>query len=239
MGIMRRSSLLLIAPLLTCLLVGPALAANGMEGLGPLFDIMKDKQINEIERQYRGEKDLSASQRAKMRAILHQGALDIRQHLDKPENKEFLAREGGTAVYMMAIAGFEEIVEVLLTYPEVRARLNEPTIHRTNIWAMTSLAVMQSGEICGNQGLFKDKNAQLLAAYIGTDPATSPFPGIRQKLEAAGATPKPAEARTLWAKLCMSDPYNSTSDEKTAAARRRIADAPDTLTAILAEMAAR
>lgn len=236
---MRRPSLTLCAAFLACLLAGPVFAANGMEGLKPIFDVIIDKRLKEIERQYKGEKNLSSAQRELMRDTLHQGALDIRQHLDKPENKELLAREGGTAVYMMAIAGLEEIVEVLLTYPEVRARLNEPTIHRTNIWAMTSLALMQSGEFCGRKDFFKDKNTQLLMAYHGTDPAGSPFPGIRQKLEAAGATPKPAEARDLWAKLCLSDPYNDIADEKAAAARRRIADAPDTLTAILAEMAAR
>jgi len=233
---MRRPSLTL-AVLLACLLTGPALAANGVEGLEPIFNVMNDKKINEIARDYHGEKNLSAPQRDLMRSTLHQSALDLRQHLDKPENKDLLAREGGTAVYMMAAAGLEEIVDVLLAYPEVRARLNEPTIHRTSIWAMTSLALMQSGDLCGRKDFFKDKNTQLLAAYHGTDPAASPFPGIRQKLEAAGATPKPAESRDLWAKICLSDPYSDTADEKIAAARRRIADAPDTLTAILAEMA--
>lgn len=225
-----------LAVLTIALLATPALAKGGFGDLGPFAKLIDDRPLTEAEKQYRGEANLTENQRTKIRATLQEGALKVKAYLDDPANKSNLEQNGGNMVYAMSLMGLEDVVDVLLTYPEVRQRLNTPTIHGPSIWAMISLAMPHSNRICGNPKT-QVSSLQVLGAYFGTDPAASPYPQIRQKLEAAGATPKPAEARDLWSKLCLSDPFNDNANESDAAARRRIADAPDTLTAVLAEMA--
>jgi hypothetical protein len=232
---MRRPSLTLCAALFACLLAGPSLAQSFGE-LGPFAKLIDDRPMSEAERAYKGEANLTEAQRAKIKTTLKEGAVKVKAYLDDPANKADLEKNGGNMVYAMSLMGFEEIVEVLLAYPEVRQRLNSPTMHGTSLWAMAALAMPHSNRICGNPKA-QAKSIQLLGAYYGTDPAASPFPRIRQQLEDAGATPKPNETRDLWSKLCLSDPYSDNASASDAAARRRIADAPDTLTAILAEMA--
>ncbi|MFD2264106.1 hypothetical protein ACFSM5_14485 [Lacibacterium aquatile] len=224
----------LVAAFVVTLLAPPAFSKAFGE-LGPFAKLIDDRPLSEAERNYRGEANLTEEQRTKIRATLKDGAVKVRAFLDDPANKADLAKNANNMVYAMSVMGLEEIVEVLLAYPEVQASLNNPTIHGPSIWTMASLAFPHSSKLCGNKQA-QSASIEVLGAYFGTDPANSPFPRIRQKLEAAGAAPKPQEASTIWSRLCASDPFYNITDETAHAARLRIADAPDVLPAILAEM---
>ncbi|MFD2264105.1 hypothetical protein ACFSM5_14480 [Lacibacterium aquatile] len=209
----------------------PAFAQGAFDDLGRLGAVFDDRAIMAMQTIYVGELNLSEEERSPIRAALKTNAAAIKNFLDNPANKDERGQNASNLLYAMVMLGFDEIVAVLLAYPEVKASLNGPTANGISLWATASLALPHSGAFCGNEALH-DKINRFVGAYHGTKPDASPFPKIRRMLEAAGATPQVEEANAVWANSCT----DYMTNEKLSAARDRIGKAADILPAILKEM---
>lgn len=114
-------------------------------------------------------------------------------------------QDGVSPLTLAVGAGFADIVEVFLAYPEVRARLNGPIkifTRTTRLWSIASAAPIHSVGWCGGSyelGVFL---SPMSLPYLEAHPDQTPYLRVRTLLEQAGATPQPDEARTVWRFLC-------------------------------------
>lgn len=171
------------------------------------------------------------------KSLVWQAANEIRAFFAAPDNRKLLLEKtdfGQTPLQLAVSFGMAEIVEVLLEYPEVRAELNDDKA--SDLWVLASLAPYQAVRVCGDA--HNNWPAMWFKGYYGATPLESPYRTVRDLLEKAGQHPRLEEARTAWLKSCRPvPPEESYGDiEYIPGARDRVADAPDTLEAILAEI---
>gem|GEM_PF-2545533 len=154
------------------------------------------------------------------------------------------AEELGELLSYAVSFGLADLVEEVLRYPGARDQVDSALDSGFHLWAWATLAPGQSSRLCGD-GHF-DAIFQIYQGYFGIDPAQSPYKTIREMLEKAGAVPRPEEARALWLRRCNPNNafYDSVSKEikgpveYVPGVRDRVANAPDILEAILAEIQA-
>lgn len=191
---------------------------------------------------------------APAKAAVAEGATKIAAYLKETGRVEEITDPGKQGISPLAQAvalGFVEVVDVFLVYPEVRATLNEPFVlgdQRTFLWAVANAAPLLAPTFCGAR--VELAMAYIVsAAYLEAFTDETPYLRVRRSLEAAGAMPRPDEARAIWTYVCPDPNITPTktmwSDgpgipiipEIVPGSRARVAAAPDLLIAVDAEMA--
>lgn len=178
---------------------------------------------------------------AASKAAVSKAAADFRAYLTVEENRRLVLEDtqhGGALLTAVAF-GLVEFVEALLAYPEFRAKVDEPIEEYGSLWALASNAPLQGFIVCGD-GHATGMTAGPLLVYLGFEKAASPYLKIRHLLEEAGATPRPDQARAAWLQVCDPSKFNGNygPSENIPGSRDRVANAPDTLDAILSELEA-
>lgn len=203
--------------------------------MGRLFERMSELSKNDWMRAYISEPYAEAS-----KAVVRQTAEDVRRFLDVAENRNALlqVKRDYSPLQFAVNFGLTEIVEVLLSYPEARRELENQEL-ATALWSGASIAGFQSTQVCGD--MHNNFGVIFFSGYYGTDPDRSPYKDVRRLLEQAGVTPQPEAAQALWLKHC--DPVGPKESygaiEYIPGSRQRVAEAPDTLEAIIVEIKSR
>lgn len=213
-----------------------------IRSLGVLFGQALDRNSWES---VRGETlEVTLKTRRRIGAFLSSGGRDQMMQADKT----------GTPAWMVPVVfGVPELLEVFLEYPEVRDLADKPLKifgRDTYPWAIATAAPFQSIHWCGGPYEFNVFLHPAFAAYLESRSDRTPYRTVRDLLEAAGATPRPAEAKAVWRYLCRPRPASapdqtglwqaedgmSFGNEWIPGARDRVLNAPDTLAAIQTEL---
>jgi hypothetical protein len=194
---------------------------------------------------------ITADYTASSKALVAKAANDLKTEIERSGPDQVLAPEPnrdaslwlGISVYW----GLVEILDLLLEYPAAKAQVNS-TVGQDSLWSVAATGGAQAVRVCGDTHL--DIGAMIFPGYYGSDPRQSPFIAVRRKLEEAGATARPDEAQQRWLNRCkppepiiVSGPNGASHSftpegptEYIPGARDRVANAPDILEAILAEI---
>lgn len=181
---------------------------------------------------------------AASQAVVQQTATDLRTYLEQPGNRAALTSGFGRVEFRsMVQLGLAEIVEVLLSYPETRAFVDEPRPDDgLHLWSIVSLGGPLGVQACGRLnthfGSYRMGHDYYLMGYYGPDTGQTPYLRVRQMLEAAGAKQRPLETKALWLTQCdlTETGIGKRPGEPAPGVRQRIADAPDILDAIIREV---
>lgn len=201
--------------------------------------------------QFQNSSLITAAYTTESKALVAKAANDLRDEIERIGAERALAPEAaGEASSLLGLSvywGLTEILDVLLDYPIAKAQLEMP-FGESHLWSYAAIGGAQAVRVCGDTHL--DVGALVFPGYYGSDPRHSPFIAVRRKLEQAGAVSRPEEARQLWLDRCnprkpitLTGPNGVTHTltpegptEYIPGARDRVANAPDILEAILAEI---
>jgi len=209
------------------------------------------KEVQTLTETFGKDGVITADYTTASKALVAKAANDLKTEIERAGPDQLLAPEPnrevslwlGVSVYW----GLVEILDVLLEYPAAKTQVNG-SFGQDSLWSVAAVGGAQSVRVCGDTHL--DIGAMIFPGYYGSDPQQSPFITVRRKLEAAGATARPEEARRRWLNQCrprepitLMHPNGTTESftpegptEYIPGARDRVANAPDILGAILAEI---
>jgi hypothetical protein len=200
-----------------------------------IFNQLLD-DMSALETKHRQDRFIIPAYTAASKAAVQKAADDVRHEIER----NGFSSMAKTSLDLYVLWGLSEIVEVLAGDPGFRARLARPFGDgEAHLWSYVALAASQAMRVCGDPHL--DAGGSFFLGYYGSDPAQSPYKTVRSLLEQAGVTPRPAEAKQLWLRICNPQPPipghgQEGSVEYIPGARDRVANAPDILEAILTEI---
>ncbi|MFD2264103.1 hypothetical protein ACFSM5_14470 [Lacibacterium aquatile] len=203
-----------------------------------------DRRMGELPSYDPAERYITSKDVYASRKLVEQAAIKIAILLenDGDPSRHLVIEKNFNLLRYAVMFGLSDVVELLLRYPQVRVTVNEALPDSPHLWTWATFAAGQSSRVCGDPHF--DAYFEKWQGYFGIAPDDSPYKAIRQMLEQAGAIPQPEEARALWLNRCnpaaaswdLSGLEKMGPKEYIPGARDRVANAPDILDAILAEI---